>query len=187
MTTFANPQPEANPTAMPPRGRLADLMGDLSQWPELGTRTLRYHLKQSDALAAGGFLHAAVHEATSFLEALVQGITLAVTREPPVNFERSVHVQSRLKICRDCLVRLGYIDADQCQLLVGVFQIARAKGTHPGVTDEPWCRLARQFVRLTAEYMITRYATWRSVTFKPNPTADGRTAPAESNRVAGAA
>ena len=172
MTAITAPQPVIEPTAAPAGGPLVGLMRQLKQWPELETKTLSYHLKQSDALASRGFLHAAVHEATSFLEALVQSMTVAVTREPPVNFERSVHVQARLKMCRDCLVRLGYIDADQCQLLVGVFQIARAKGTHPGITDEPWCRLARQFVRLTSEYLITRYATWRSVSFKPNATPE---------------
>ena len=171
MTAITDPKPVTNVPVVQPVESLGGLRRVLRQWPELGTKIIGYHLGQSDELAREGYLHAAVHEATSFLEALIQGMTLAVTGEPKVKFERSVDVRTRLKMCRDTLVRHGYIDADQCQLLVGVFQITRAKGSHPGVTDEPWCRLARRFVRHTAEYLLTRYAKWRNISFKPTATA----------------
>ncbi|MCG8407554.1 MAG: hypothetical protein MI923_20345 [Phycisphaerales bacterium] len=44
------------------------------------------------------------------------------------------------------------------------------KGSHAGIADKAWCRLARQFVRTTADYLVGRYAAWRSVTFTPSAT-----------------
>ena len=68
----------AGPPPSLPGGRLAPLSAELERWPELGLKTLVYHLGQSDATAADGHWHAAVHEARSFLEALVLGMALAV-------------------------------------------------------------------------------------------------------------
>ena len=150
-----------------PGGQLAGLSGCLAQWPELDIKTLGYHLEQSDALAAEGYCHAAVHEACSFLEALVQGMALAVRGGVPEKFQRCVDSQARLRLCRDSLFGAGYLDAEECRLLVNVFDIVRAKGSHAGIADEAWCRLGQQFVRTTADYLIGRYAAWRSVGFTP--------------------
>ena len=158
----------AGPPRRLPGGRLASLSAELERWPELGLKTLAYHLGQSDATAADGHWHAAVHEARSFLEALVLGMALAVRAEAPEQFNRATDSQSRFRLCRGYLVELGFIDADENDLLLHVFAIGSAKGSHPGVTDEAWCRLARQFVRSTAAYFIQRYAAWRSLAFRPS-------------------
>ncbi len=172
MTAFTTPQPVIDPTATPPGGILADLLTQLEPWPELRIQTLAYHLRQSDATARDGYWHAAVHEARSFLELLVQNMAGVIKGRLPDHFAAAGDSNTRFKICRHYLLKPGYIDPDDNMLLLNVFRIAGAKGSHPGIPDEPWCRLARQFVRLTAEYLIGRYATWRSVSFKPNPTAE---------------
>ena len=148
--------------------KLAKLTGDLKQWPELDRKTLAYHAEQSDKLAAKGYRHAAVHEAGSFLETLVQSMTLAVRGDVPEKFRQAVGSHARLRVCRRYLFAPGYIDAEEYKLIDSVFDILRAKGVGAGIVDETWCRLARQFVRTTADYLIGRYACWRSVTFTPS-------------------
>lgn len=170
-TNEAQMQPERLPG-----GQLAKLSDELTRWSELDLKTMSYHLGQSDALAADGYYHAAVHEARSFLEALVQSMALTVQGEVPGQFKRAIDSQSRLRLCRDALFGLGYLDAEECNLLVNVFVIVREKGSHAGIADEAWCRMSRQFVRTTADYFIKRYASWRSVAFKPSVPATPPTA-----------
>ena len=151
-----------------PDEKLARLMGDLKQWPELDRKTLAYHAEQSDTLAAKGYRHAAVHEAGAFLETLVQSMTLAVRGDVPEKFRQAVDSHARLRVCRKYLFAPGYIDAEEYKLIDNVFTILRAKGVGAGIVDEAWCRMARQFARTTADYLIGRYACWRSVTFTPS-------------------
>ena len=153
-----------------PDEKLAKLMGDLKQWPELDRKTLAYHAEQSDTLAAKGYRHAAVHEAGAFLETLVQSMTLAVRGDVPEKFRQAVDSHARLRVCRKYLFAPGYIDAEEYKLLDNVFAILRAKGVGSGIVDETWCRLARRFAQTTADYLIGRYASWRSVSFKPSVT-----------------
>ena len=148
--------------------KLAQFMVALKQWPELDRKTMAYHAEQSDALAAKGSQHAAVHEAGAFLETLVQSMALTVKGEAPEQFQRAVDSHARLRVCRKYLFGLGYIDAEEFKLLDNIFDILRAKGVGAGIVDEAWCRMARQFVRTTGNYLIDRYASWRSVTFKPS-------------------
>jgi hypothetical protein len=51
-------------------------------------------------------------------------------------------------------------------LAMGVYEefidsVASAKGSHHGVTDEAWTRLARRMVFTTAQYVMQRYGAWR--------------------------
>lgn len=151
-----------------PDEKLAKLMGDLRQWPELDRKTLTYHAEQSDTLAAKGYRHAAVHEAGAFLETLVQSMTLAVRGDVPEKFRQAVDSHARLRVCRRYLFAPGYIDAEEYKLIDNVFAILRAKGVSAGIVDEAWCRMARQFVRTTTDYLVACYASWRSVSFTPS-------------------
>ena len=151
-----------------PDKKRAKLTGDLKQWPELDRKTLAYHAEQSDALAAKGYQHAAVHEAGAFLETLVQSMTLAVRGDVPEKFRQAVDSHARLRVCRRYLFQPGYIDAEEYKLIDNVFAILRAKGVGAGIVDETWCRMARQFVQTTGNYLIGRYASWRSVSFTPS-------------------
>ena len=39
--------------------------------------------------------------------------------------------------------------------------MASAKGSHHGVTNEAWSRLARRMVFTTGQYVIDHYGTWK--------------------------
>ncbi|GAG12161.1 unnamed protein product, partial [marine sediment metagenome] len=62
---------------------------------------------------------------------------------------------------RRSLLEAGFIDADENDLLQYVYGVASAKGSHHGVTDEAWSRLARRMVFTTAQYVLQRYAAWK--------------------------
>ena len=47
-------------------------------------------------------------------------------------------------------------------LLQYVYSIASAKGSHHGVTDETWTRLARRMVWIVAQYLLNRFEAWKS-------------------------
>jgi hypothetical protein len=59
------------------------------------------------------------------------------------------------------LLEAGFIDADESDLLQYIYSVASAKGSHHGVADEPWSRLARRVVFATAQYLLQRYAAWK--------------------------
>ncbi len=145
---------------------LAALLDDLRVHPELDQRTLAYHLQQSDATAADGYCHAAINEARSFLEALVVSIVQAVRQEAA---ERDVESPLRdrsqngtaFRTYRRYLLESGFIDADENDLLQYVYSVASAKGSHHGVTDEAWTRLARRIVFAAGQYLVQRYGGWK--------------------------
>jgi hypothetical protein len=143
-----------------PRERLADLILRLRRHGELDLETLAYHLQQSDATAADGYCHAAINEARSFLEALVMSIAVARQREPIGKFRKGKESKSGFRLGCLYLRELGFIDEEEELLLQHVYGIASAKGSHHGMTDELWCRLARRMVGTTGHYLIHRYRTW---------------------------
>ncbi len=143
-----------------PRERLADLLPRLRRHGELDLETLAYHLQQSDATAADGYCHAAINEARSFLEALVMSMAIARQREPIGKFRKGKESKSGFRLGCLYLRELGFIDEEEEVLLQHVYSIASAKGSHHGVTDEPWCRLARRMVGTTGRYLIHRYRVW---------------------------
>ena len=112
--------------------KLAQFMVALKRWPELDRKTLDYHSKQSDALAAKGSQHAAVHEAGAFLETLVQSMALAVKGEAPEQFRRAVDSHARLRVCRKYLFGLGYIDAEEFKLIENVSTSSGRRAVVPG-------------------------------------------------------
>lgn len=145
---------------------LAGLLHDLRAHPELDQRTLAYHLQQSDATAADGYCHAAINEARSFLEALVVSIVHAVRQdaaerdaESPLR-DRSQN-GTAFRTYRRYLLESGFIDADENDLLQYVYSVASAKGSHHGVTDEAWTRLARRIVFAAGQYLVQRYTAWK--------------------------
>lgn len=152
---------------------LAALLGDLRHHPELDLDTLGYHLRQSDATAADGYCHAAINEARSFLEALVVSIVHAVRRDAAAG-EADSALRDRsqngtaFRTYRRYLLEGGFIDADENELLQYVYSVASAKGSHHGVTDEAWTRLARRIVFSTGQYLLQRYAAWEHT---PRPAA----------------
>ncbi len=155
-------QGEADDSAYRPCFSLAGLLGDLGRHPELDLDTLAYHLRQSDATAADGYWHAAINEARSFLEALLVGIMHAVGREAPPDPSRNGSPNGTpFRSYRRYLTELGFLDADENVLLQSVYGVASAKGSHHGVTDEAWSRLARRMVYTTGQYVIHRYETWK--------------------------
>jgi hypothetical protein len=143
-----------------PRERLAALLPRLRRHDELDLETLAYHLQQSDATAADGYCHAAINEARSFLEALVMSMAIARQREPIGKFRKGKESKSGFRLGCLYLRELGFIDEEEEVLLQHVYGIASAKGSHHGVTDELWCRLARRMVGTTGRYLIHRYQVW---------------------------
>jgi hypothetical protein len=143
-----------------PRERLADLLPRLRRHGELDLKTLAYHLQQSDATAADGYCHAAINEARSFLEALVMSIAVARQRKPIGKFRKGKESKSGFRLGCLYLRELGFIDEEEELLLQHVYGIASAKGSHHGLTDELWCRLARRMVGTTGHYLIHRYQAW---------------------------
>ena len=163
---------------------LAALLGDLRRHPELDLDTLAYHLRQSDATAADGYCHAAINEARSFLEALVVSMVHSAQREAAVG-EADSALRDRsqngtaFRTYRRYLLQATLIDADENDLLQYVYSVASAKGSHHGVTDEAWARLARRMVFTTGQYVMQRYAGWRH---NGRPTAPPERQPASPRR-----
>jgi len=149
---------------------LAALLDDLRRHPELDLDTLTYHLRQSDATAADGYRHASINEARSFLEALLVSMLHSVRREPA---DESRNNGSRngapFRCYRRCLVEAGFLDPDENELLQFVYSVASAKGSHAGVTDAAWSRLARRMVFTTGQYLIQHYETWKTGGARESP------------------
>ncbi len=143
-----------------PRERLVALLPRLRRHGELDLETLAYHLQQSDATAADGYCHAAINEARSFLEALVMSMAIARQREPIGRFRKGKESKSGFRLGCLYLRQLGFLDENEEVLLRHVYGIASAKGSHHGLTDELWCRLARRMVGTTGRYLIHRYQVW---------------------------
>jgi len=144
-----------------PREELAWLLPAIQRHPELDLKTLRYHLEQSDATAADGYWHAAINEARSFLEALITSIAQVERRESLVAFRKGKESQGGIRLCRRFLVDVGFLDANEDELLQHVYGIASAKGSHQGVADAAWSRLARRIVLTTGQYLLRRYEAWK--------------------------
>ena len=148
----------------PPCFSLAALVPQLADHAELDLKTLTYHLEQSDATAADGYHHAAINEARSFLEGLVISILRVAREDGGANggFDNGGHNGTAFKNYRRYLLDAGFIDPDENALLQFVYSLASAKGSHPGVTDAVWTRLARRMVFLTGQYVLQRYAARKS-------------------------
>jgi len=159
-------QIEVGDAPKPPCFSLAALLRDLWAHPELDLRTLAYHLRQSDATAADGYCHAAINEARSFLEALVVSIVHAVRRDAEErDADSALRDRSQngtaFRTYRRYLLEAGFTDPDENDLLQYVYSVASAKGSHHGVTDEAWTRLARRIVFAAGQYLLQRYAAWK--------------------------
>ncbi len=159
----------ADPSEAPEQ--LVSLLPLLAGYEELDVETIGYHARQSDATARDGYWHAAINEARSFLEALVTGIALVEREQSLTEFRKAQGMQGGIKLCRRYLLDVGFLDIDEDVLLAHVYGIASAKGSHLGVADEAWCRLARRIVRTTVEYILHRYAAWRT-TDRRKPSTD---------------
>jgi hypothetical protein len=171
-------QRETDDWPQPPCFLLGALLDDLRRHPEFDLETLAYHLRQSDATAADGYWHAAINEARSFLEALVVSIVHAVQRDAAgPDADSALRDRSQngtaFRTYRRNLLEAGFIDADESDLLQYVYSVASAKGSHHGVADEPWSRLARRVVFATAQYLLERYAAWKHKG-RPVPTSPER-------------
>ncbi len=138
---------------------LAGLADALSAHGELDLPTLVYHLRQSDATAAEGYCHAAINEARCFLEALVVGIERSV--RPDDELEAVSQNGTAFRTFRRRLQACGFIDADENDLVQYVYGIASIKGSHRGIADEAWMRLARRMVFATGHYLLGRYVEWK--------------------------
>ncbi len=165
---------ETGHAPQPPCFSLVTLLHDLQPHAELDLGTLAYHLQQSDATAADGYCHAAINEARSFLEALVVNIVHAAQRDArnrdaddgaPNAGCNGIRSGGRngtaFRHYRKYLLDIGLIDLDENELLQFVYSVASAKGSHPGVTDELWTRLARRIVFAAGQYVVQRYAAWK--------------------------
>ncbi len=158
-------QGETDELAQPACFSLGGLLGDLRRHAELDLETLTYHLTQSDATAADGYWHAAINEARSFLEALIVSVVHAVRRETAGgDADSALRDRSQngtaFRTHRRYLLEAGFIDGDENDLLQYVYSVASAKGSHHGVTDETWCRLARRMVFTAGQYLLQRYSAW---------------------------
>ena len=145
-----------------PRFVLHTLLADVARHEELDLDTLTYHVRQSDSAAAGGYWHASINEARSFLEALLVGILYSVCAEEADKQKGMSRNSTPFRCYRRRLLEAGFLDADENDLLQYVYSIASAKGSHHGATDEAWTRLARRMVWTTSEFLLTRYEAWKS-------------------------
>lgn len=152
----------APPGASAPHEELASLLPELERHAELDLETIRYHLQQSDATARDGYWHASINEARSFLEALVMSIALVERRESLAEFRKGRETQGGIRLCRRYLHEIGFLDIDEDVLVGHVYGIAIAKGSHLGVADEAWCRVARRMVWTTGQYLARRYEAWKA-------------------------
>ncbi|MGD8451608.1 MAG: hypothetical protein PVJ57_07290 [Phycisphaerae bacterium] len=154
---------------------LTALLRDLQPHPELDLRTMAYHLQQSDATAGDGYGHAAINEARSALEALIVSIACTIrhgaTDGTDTPLRERVQNGSTFRTHRRCLMDAGFIDADESDLLQFVYSMASARGSHYGVTDEAWTRLARRIIFAVGQYFTLRYATWKRNGRQPAPPA----------------
>ena len=141
---------------------LSTLLDDVARHEELDLHTLTYHVRQSDATAADGYWHASINEARSFLEALLVGMLCHVRVEPADAHRNTSRNGTPFRcLCRR-LVEAGFIDADENEMLQYVYSVASAKGSHHGVTDEAWTRLARRMVWVAGQYLLAHYEAWKS-------------------------
>ncbi|MGD8451197.1 MAG: hypothetical protein PVJ57_05210 [Phycisphaerae bacterium] len=144
---------------------LTALLHDLQPHPELDLPTMAYHLHQSDATAADGYGHAAINEARSALEALIVSIARTichgVTDSTGLRLRERIQAGSTFRTHRRCLMDAGFIDIDENELLQYVYSIASARGSHYGVTDDAWTRLARRIVFIVGQHFTQRYTIWK--------------------------
>ncbi len=152
----------APPGASAPHEELASLLPELERHAELDLETIRYHLQQSDATARDGYWHASINEARSFLEALVMSLALVERGESLAEFRKGRETQGGIRLCRRYLHEIGFLDIDEDVLVGHVYGIASAKGSHLGVADEAWCRVARRMVWTTGQYLARRYEAWKA-------------------------
>lgn len=144
---------------MPPTFSLNALLSEVAQHAELDLPTLTFHLEQSDATAADGYWHASINEARSALEALVSGIMATIGKDQPHKPSSTSHTP--FSNWRRFLVEMRFLRQDESDMLHFVYGLNSAKGSHQGVPDEAWCRLARRMVYCAADYMLRRYAEWK--------------------------
>ena len=154
--------PTAGKPPAAPCFSLAALLDEIARHPELDLDTLGYHVGQSDATADDGYWHASINEARSFLEALLVGMLCTVCAEPADNYQITSRKGTPFRCYRRRLVEAGFLDVDENELLQYVYSVASAKGSHHGVTDEAWTRLARRMVWIAGQYLLKRYAVWKS-------------------------
>lgn len=161
-------------TPPPQTFALASLLADLRRHTELDLATLTYHVEQSDATAGDGYWHASINEARSALEALLASIVRVVGEG---NAKRpGTGNGTPFSNWRRFLVDTGFLDACESDLLHFVYGLSSAKGSHHGVADEDWSRLARRMVFCAMDYVLGRYAEWKQRA--PQPAV--RSAPATS-------
>lgn len=159
---------------------LAPLLADLRRHAEFDLTTLTYHVEQSDATAGDGYWHASINEARSALEALLVDIVRAVGADEPTRPPTSNGTP--FSNWRRYLVDAGFLDGHESDLLHFVYGLSSAKGSHHGVPDEDWSRLARRMVFCAADYVLRRYATWKESDARPASPSTPATSPPRSNR-----
>lgn len=151
------PDDRVGPT---PDFALTSLLTEARLHPELDLLTLSYHTQQSDATAHDGYWHASINEARSVLEALVISIVQTIgaddTRRPGIGGGTA------FSHWRRSLVAVGFIDTYESDVLHFAFGLSSLKGSHHGVPDEHWCRLARRLVFCAADYVLDRYREWKT-------------------------
>ena len=150
---------------------LASLRTELESHVELDLATLIYHIEQSDATATDGYWHASVNEARSALESLLFDIGRAVL---PAEKESLVSGSTPFSNCRKALVVAGFLEQRESEILQLAYSLSSAKGSHPGVTDEAWCRLSRQIVFSITQYLLGRYGEWKR--YRPSAAVSAGTA-----------
>ncbi|MGD8452700.1 MAG: hypothetical protein PVJ57_12850 [Phycisphaerae bacterium] len=152
---------------------LTALLHDLQPHPELDLRTMAYHLHQSDATAADGYGHAAINEARSALEALIVSIACTIRRDvidsTSLSLRERIQSGNTFRTHRRCLMDAGFIDIDENDLLQYVYSMASARGSHYGVTDDAWTRLARRIVFIVGQHFTQRYTIWKQNGRQPPP------------------
>jgi hypothetical protein len=176
---------DVNPPALPdlpipplPTFALTTLLVDLRRHTEFDVTTLTYHAEQSDATAADGYWHASINEARSFLEALMADIVR--THNTSAAPRPSASSNTPFSNWRRYLVEVGFLDLRESDLLHFVYGLSSAKGSHHGVPDEDWSRLARRMVFCTADYVLRRYATCKQHAPQPAVPAPRQTSPPRS-------
>ena len=136
--------------------KLMFLLNRLDAADPVRSKTLLYHLHQSDAMAGAGVWDAAADEACSALDVLVDAI---VRRVFGVSEAAGRPLAASFRSRRRLLLDIGAIGRADNEFLAAVFQVVRRDKEETAV-DAAWSTAARRLVQTAATHLLIRYNAW---------------------------
>ena len=140
--------------------KLMSLLKRFDETDPVRSKTLLYHLHQSDAMARAGVWDVAANEACSALDVLTDAI---VRRVFGVSEAAGRPLAASFRSRRRLLLEVGAIDRADNEALAAIFQVVRREEKDAAV-DAAWSATARRLVQTAATHLLIRYAAWRERT-----------------------